>query len=190
MSLKTITKKDRKRLKEAFISCKQEIEAVGLNLGTITELKINTRATSRFGRSYFNSLGECRIEISALLLYPDIPDSMLKQFLIHEMLHTCPGCMEHGAIWNKNAELLNTTYGYTLQRVVPEETAKFVLSHAPGNENTADADALSAPTGLIRHKLICPNCNYTIIRQRNSSLVQHPEEFLCPNCNTPLKKVF
>ena len=38
------------------------------------------------------------------------------QTLAHEVLHTCPGCRNHGALWKEYAARMNGAYGYAISR--------------------------------------------------------------------------
>ena len=54
--------------------------------------RINTRAKRRLGCCIYNEKGFL-IEVSARVLEDP---ALLRQTLIHELLHTCPGCRNHG----------------------------------------------------------------------------------------------
>lgn len=40
----------------------------------------------------------------------------LKNTIIHELLHTCKGCMKHTGEWKQLAEKVNRYYGYNIKR--------------------------------------------------------------------------
>ena len=60
------------------------------------QVRVNTRAKKRYGRCIFRD-GRYEIELSARLQAAD--SSVVHTVLAHEVLHTCPGCMNHGARW-------------------------------------------------------------------------------------------
>lgn len=64
------------------------------------QVRVNTRAKKRYGRCIFRD-GRYEIELSARLQAAD--SSVVHTVLAHEVLHTCPGCMNHGARWKQYA---------------------------------------------------------------------------------------
>ena len=77
------------------------------------QVRVNGRAKTRLGCCRTSSRGHV-IEISAALCGGT--DSAIRQVLAHEVLHTCPGCSNHGAQWKLWAERMNQAYGYRIQR--------------------------------------------------------------------------
>lgn len=53
-----------------------------------------------------------------LNLIPDITlrQKRLNETILHEMIHTLPGCFNHGSTFKKYCVCLNKKYGYSLQR--------------------------------------------------------------------------
>ena len=86
-------KNARKLVERAVAEC----EAVGIKTGNIMNVLVNSRA-SRWGRctkrgSFYT------IELSVELLRDDVSDSATMDTVVHEVLHTCEGCMNHKALW-------------------------------------------------------------------------------------------
>ena len=77
------------------------------------QVRVNTRAKKRYGRCIFRD-GRYEIELSARLQAAD--SSVVHTVLAHEVLHTCPGCMNHGARWKQYAAKMGERYGYSIQR--------------------------------------------------------------------------
>lgn len=89
----------------------------GIEIGDIEEIKINSRAKSRWGRCSYNRLRDSyTIEISDRLVADNVDDMALANTLAHEMLHTAKGCMNHGVEWKRLADIMNAEYGYNIQR--------------------------------------------------------------------------
>ena len=68
----------------------------------IKALKINDRIRSRFGscrkvQSGQRDTEEYLIEVSGRLMESE--DKTIETVLLHELLHTCYGCMNHGKRW-------------------------------------------------------------------------------------------
>ena len=64
------------------------------------QVRLNTRAKKRYGRCICKN-GWYEIELSAHLVHAD--SSFVYTVLAHEVLHTCPGCMNHGPLWKQYA---------------------------------------------------------------------------------------
>lgn len=166
-----------KDLYEIFGECLDEIESMGIEVGTIKGCSINTRAKTRWGqcKKRMGNYGcEYEIEISSRLLEDEVPVQSLKNTLIHELLHTCEGCMNHGTMWKKYADIMNKQYGYNITRV-----------------NSAENLGVPIEIGAMKYKYIitCKCCGQTIRRQKMSRFVQHPNRWTCGKCNTSDWKV-
>lgn len=118
----------------------------------------NTRAVARFGccvrkgEAYY-------IEISARLL--EAGEGVVVETLAHEVLHTCPGCRNHGARWKAYAAKMTAAYGYHIART-----------------GTWEAVGL-ADEKPVNYLLVCRGCGLEIKRTRASKLVRHPERYRC-----------
>lgn len=119
---------------------------------------INPRAKSRFGCCRSTS-GRHTIEVSASLL--DAEEQAVCKVLAHEILHTCPGCANHGAKWQHWAALMSRQFGYDIHRTDSHS--------ALGLED-------SRP---VRYVVVCARCGSRIPRMKKSPLVLHPERYRC-----------
>ena len=91
------------------------------------------------------------------------------QTLAHEVLHTCPGCRNHGALWKEYAARMNGAYGYAISR-------------------TGTREALGvADVRPVRYRLVCERCGQEFCRSRRSPLVDHPERYRC-RCGGVLRR--
>ena len=127
---------------------------------------VNRRAATRFG-CCIRQGGEYRIELSARLLEAEEHGCM--QTLAHEVLHTCPGCRNHGPAWKAYAAQMNAAYGYTIART---GTCRDL-----GVEEVRTA----------RHMVVCTKCGTEFPRMKRSALVQHPERYRC-RCGGALER--
>ncbi len=122
-------------------------------------VQINTRAKTRFGRCSFKGQ-EYQIELSSRLL--DAPERSCRQTIAHELIHTCPDCMNHGNRFRYYAEKMNQKYGYHISRAnSPEEMGV--------EDNRKDA----------RYIVECRQCGKQILRTRRSALTDHPSRYQC-----------
>ena len=91
------------------------------------------------------------------------------QTLAHEVLHTCPGCRNHGALWKEYAARMNGAYGYAISR-------------------TGTCEALGVgDVRPVRPRLLCNRCGRVFCRGRRSPLVDHPERYRC-RCGGVLRR--
>ena len=135
----------------------------------LPQVRINRRAVTRFGCCIHQRDGSCLIELSARLL--EASEQACLQTLAHEVLHTCPGCGDHGRLWRAYAGRMNAAWGYHIAR-------------------TGDRAALGvAPPGEARYLVVCSRCGQRFERYRASPLVQHPERYRC-RCGGRLERKF
>lgn len=118
----------------------QECMAIGIQVGYIDDVKINRRAKARWGLCSKNRFtGKYTIEISNRLLDDSVSDTATMNTVVHEVLHTVDGCMNHGALWKKYASMVNRRYGYNVKRTtsanekglqpcVADSTAKYTVT--------------------------------------------------------------
>lgn len=99
--------------------CLDEVRDAGIQPGTIVSWEVNSRAKTRWGMCtkvpYTKSF---KIQIAYQLLADDrVSEKSCKETIIHEILHTCAGCQNHGAQWKYYASVMNQKYGYEIKRV-------------------------------------------------------------------------
>ena len=102
------------------------------------------------------------IEISKVLL--DTEEATIKEILAHEVLHTCPGCMNHGIGWKKHCQKMETALGYRLERTSSYEKL--------GLEDQRNPKA-------YRYVVECRQCGQKIYRQRKSPLTEETKRYRC-----------
>ncbi len=151
---------------------KVKAQALTLHIPFSTEIapnvEINYRAVRRFGM--------CRktgsvftIEIAAVLLSAD--EFFVAQTLAHELLHTCWGCQNHGALWQNYANCLNQAYGYHISRT-----------------NSYEEAGIDAPKQNAPYRMQCIQCGVVIERYRMSSFVRQPQKYRC-RCGGKWKRI-
>lgn len=125
----------------------------------LAEVRINTRAKTRFGRCMVLRDGRCQIELTARVVAAG--EHACKMVLAHEVLHSCKGCRNHQARWKAYAQRMNEAYGYDIQR-----------THSP------EALGVSGEKPC-RYRLRCQRCGVVLERMKKSPLVQYPERYRC-----------
>lgn len=129
---------------------------------------INTRAKKRFGQCIFRN-GMFTIELSAILL--EAPERSCRQTLAHELIHTCKGCDNHGAIFKKYAQVMNRTYGYNIKCT-----------------NTAEEMGVAGMKAEPKYIIECTSCGKRIGRDRRSKLTDQIWRYRC-RCGGTLRVV-
>lgn len=162
-----------KNLKNFVEECKNDILSLGIELGNIKEVIVNTRAKSRWGQCSYHIHGDnYTISISNRLLSDDVSDMSLKNTIAHELLHTIQGGMSHTGPWKKCADLLNSVYGYEVKRATSCE------------EKGVEIKQTSVP----RYKVKCNGCGKVWKYYRKCRtiklLLDNKGACRCPRCNS------
>ncbi|MCQ2491844.1 MAG: SprT-like domain-containing protein [Lachnospiraceae bacterium] len=162
-----------KNLDLFFRICKKQLDAIKIPYGNIVEVSVNKRFRSTWGRCHRLADGSgFRIEISGRLLENDVPEESLMQTLIHEIIHTCPNCMNHGAMWKYYADKINQAYGYRVKRTnAPEEL----------EVKARDVD--------YPYQFQCVRCGQVVKRQKMSKFVKYYKRYRCGKCGGGFKKI-
>ena len=131
------------------------------------DIKVNTRSNKRWGKCSIHN-GEYTIEIAEKLLKDDVSEEATFNTMIHELLHTCPECMNHGKQWKHWADIINTNTVYTI---------KTTTSYAEKN--------IEPPTPKIpKYTITCRDCNKKWHYNRAGTVVQKVDRCMCPYCHT------
>lgn len=130
---------------------------------------VNRRAVSRFG-CCIREGERYRIELSQRL--QGAQERACMQTLAHEVLHTCPGCRNHGAVWKRYAAQMNAAYGYAISRT-----------------STCRELGVAEPEETARYLVKCTRCGAEFARRRRSPLVQRPERYRC-RCGGTLRRIY
>lgn len=154
--------------------CMHELEAIGIEYGAIIEVKENTRAKSRWGQCK-RIPGGYSININKILLDERNSEQGLKETIIHELLHSCKGCMNHGTSWKSLAEKVNRAYGYNIKRCSSSE------------DKGVYEETKHIKTRLVNYIIKCDKCGHTYTRTRMSKAVRHPERYRCGCCGGNLR---
>lgn len=148
----------------------EQLDAIGIPYGNIDKVTINTRAKKRWGQcctTLSSRYWENRIfsiNISVELLKDNISDEALMNTIIHEILHTCENCMNHGKDWQYWANYVNDCYScYNIKRTTSFE------------EKGINRDEVIKYNYLVK----CNKCGYEWKKQKRSSVVTYPSHYHC-----------
>ena len=143
------------KLEKLYKECIQELNSIGINVpkNRIIEVKINTRSKKRYGCCKKVSKEKFLIEVSEWVM--DLNEDIIKNTIMHELIHCMPRCNNHGEYFKKYAELINVKLGYNISRTGNKER-DFIKSNLEYIEKPVK----------FRYRIICENCNQSFLRQR------------------------
>lgn len=163
-----------------YDNCLSKLEDLGIEIGVIQSVETNSRAKSRWGRcrrreAYSGTM--YAIEISSELLKDEVSDKAAEETMLHELIHTCKGCFNHGPEWKRIAEKVNRAYGYNVKRVTSAEE-KGIEVKRPDIKKIA------------KYKFVCMGCGQEIYRQRESNFTRNSNRYRCAICGGSFKQEY
>ena len=162
-------------LKIVADQCTAELESIGIKCGKVRNLEINNRAKCRLGQCMRVCIGVFDISIADFLLEEKNDINILKNTVIHELLHTVKGCFKHTGKWKLLAEEVN--------RKFPQYSIKRTFSR----EEIANLTNIKEP--IYRYTLKCKNCGQEIKRQRKTKAVTNYNNYRCGKCGGKLELI-
>jgi len=148
-------------LKEVISEATQLNIPISNNINPI--ITINTRAKGRFGQCKRRN-GSYLIEISEHLTQAE--NKYIKQTLAHEVLHTCPNCMNHGLTWKAYAMKMNMNYGYEISRA----------------DSCANMGIISPKIERAKYTITCHDCGCKTHKQRECKIIKLIDKCRCGKC--------
>ena len=139
---------------------------VGIDQKQHVELARNI--AERFNKNY--------IEISKWVM--ELNDDIIKNTIMHEIIHCFPYCNNHGKEFKKYAGYINTHLGYSVSRLGNKEEDY--------KKSNLEYD-IPQTTPNYKYKIECQKCGKYFFRQRyNKNLTRH---YRCGICGGKLKAV-
>ncbi len=164
------------RLQLLFNDCKNELDSIGIDLnnksiGEIT-ISIGKRACKRYGcckqespvksSRYVEKIGRKRyvkyalfekhnIEISKWVM--ELNTDIIKNTIMHEIIHCLPNCSNHGNEFKKYANYINYKLGYDISRL-GDKKQDLIDSNIPIEKEK------------FNYKIECSRCGYNFYRKR------------------------
>lgn len=156
-----------KNLTRLFYESMCEVKSVGLEPGDIVNVSINSRAKNRWGqtRRVMNSRYDSifSIDISDRLLHDNVSDEAAKETIIHEIIHTIPGCFDHGRQWQIAAEKINAKYPkYNIKRT-----------------NSPEEKGIQVTNDDYKYIVSCDVCHKEYGYNRAAKVIKNPNHFRC-----------
>lgn len=139
----------------------------GIEYGEIVKVELNYRAKNRFGQCRRKPNGTFELNFNYLIFDDNADDNAIMDTIIHEILHTCYGCFNHGKKWKTLANIINNATGYNVSRC----------------GNYADFGLESPKKEKARNYVFrCENCGQEIVRERMSHFVKLYDSYTCGCC--------
>ena len=185
------------KLEKLYTECIKELKTIGINIldnkevGSI-DIKISNRATKRYGcckqekpnKKYYHRIRvgrrmiikydvfhEHHIDISKWVM--DLDEKVIKNTIIHELIHCLPYCNDHGKMFKQYAGLINEKLGYEITRVGNKKK-----DYEDSNLNYAE-DSKDQ-----KHKIVCRDCGQVYFRQRLKKDLA--KKYRCSKCGGKL----
>jgi predicted SprT family Zn-dependent metalloprotease len=185
-----------KDLINLYNQCVNELKTIGIDVndkaivGDI-DIKLTTRASKRYGcckqenpdksskiiekHGYryitkYEKFNKHHIEVSSWVM--QLNNDIIKNTIMHELIHCFPYCNNHGQEFKKYAKYINQKLGYNITRVgnVKED---YEESNIPYQEKQ------------YKYKIVCEKCGQEIYRNRLSSKLL--KRYRCGKCGGKLK---
>ncbi len=174
-----MTEEEKQRyLEETAEACIGDLLRIGIPAVRPERFEINHRARKRFGQCRRERFpGGFTVSVMAALLEEGHEDA-LRSVLLHELLHTCPGCMNHGARWKRYAAKAGKELGVDLKRT--NSFREYGLA-----ETEADPRKKA-----VKHLFVCVGCGAEIPRVRESVFTKNYRKYRCAKCGGTFRKIF
>lgn len=168
--------KEYSRLVSLVDEARKELDALGIPYGKISMLEVSHTVTS-YGDCRKIGESSYRIRVNKVLL-AEAADTIVKETIIHEILHTCPGCMNHGKTWQAYASVVNDAYPrYRISRLSSCNRTHVRLK----NRDTA------------KYVATCMSCNKEYLFFKKTyvvdCLINNPTSCKCSICNNKNFKI-
>ena len=163
--------RDQTDLNNLLAKAIQEVKEQGIKPGNIDPTLYVSNAAKEFGRCTHTG-SNFEIRISKYIM--NNPEKDLMQTIVHEVLHSVAGCMNHGPQWKKVADIMNEAKGYNISRLTSISAANLTKEHQ---------------AVLTKYVVACTDCGNKIYRQRKSKLINYPELYTCGACGGELKRI-
>lgn len=181
-----------KRLNKLYLECIFELEKIGIKIldnedvGDIS-IRISTRNNKRYGAckqeepdissKYIEKIGRRKIikyskykkhniEISPWVL--ELDEKIIKNTIIHEIIHCMPDCNNHGKKFKEYANYINSKLDHDISRVGNKK------------EDYLNSNIEYKEDNRYKYKIICQKCGYTFYRQRCNK--NFSKKYRCGKC--------
>lgn len=158
------------KTKTYFDEAMQMVTQLGIPVGKITDVSVNSRFINIWGRCDKNSDKKSfRIQISRKLMEEGTRDGILDT-MIHEILHTCPRCFNHQGLWKKYAQMIYEKYGIDVKRTT-----------------SCEEKGMPAYQPKYKYTIRCTSCGREFKYKKRCFVVEHYSLYCCDHCRGKLE---
>lgn len=163
-----------KDLYKLFDSALAMCDEVGIPYGTIFNIRINNRLSRAWGRCLSQDGRKTFwIEIQGKFAKDEFStDKAVIAVIIHEIIHTCEGCWNHGAQFMEYGQRITDRFGIK------------VAAHDSAEDLTVDSIAWNASK---KYEVKC-NCR-SICKDRMCDIIKYPHTYTCRLCHGNFERV-
>lgn len=158
-----------KDLMQLYHECVADAHIVGLDISVnILRVSVNGRLSRALGRCRATR-GFCggynyEIEVQPNMLADGVDDRATKNTIMHELIHTCPGCMNHGYEFQRRAALVNRKLGYNV--------------HTTTEVSSLEAAGVQLKRKTGHYAIMCKKCGMEVERrERWGKTLEHIEHY-------------
>ncbi len=146
-----------------FQEVRKDADAAGIPYDPDTRYYGLDRCTRSLGRCHRRQTadGHMRFTITISRYISTLRLQAIKDVMMHELIHTIPGCFNHSAQFKLFADMVNRRTNGTYAVKTSYKGSKF-------QQNTP-----------YKYIVECKNCKRKIYRTRKSKLILHPELYRC-----------
>lgn len=183
------------KLQRLYKECILELNSIGINLDEkeIGQIDVNLakRKTKRYGcckqecpdkstayrkkkTIHYRKYSKHHIEISKWLM--ELNDEIIKNTIIHEIIHCMPDCNNHGSEFKRYSKLVNDKLGYNISRLGNKED-DYIKSN------------LEFKVEPLKYKyvIVCEKCGLIYYRQRIGK--NFIKKYRCGKCRGKLRLI-
>ena len=182
------------KLNNLYEKCVNELKEIGINVldtkkvGKI-DIKVSKRNNKRYGcckqekpdkacktvmrRAYKRIIRYEKFEIHHIEISPwvmELEDKIIKNTIIHELIHCFPYCNNHGEEFKKYANYINSKLGYDISR-----TGNKKEDFEKSNIEYKEAEHYN-------YKVVCIGCGQEFYRKRMQK--NFTKKYRCAKCNS------
>ena len=181
-----------RKLEELYLKCIEELDSIGIQFkNKEIHIQISKRNNKRYGcckpdENYkkirkkgfryiikYENYKKYTIEISPWVM--ELKEEVIKNTIIHELIHCMPYCSNHGEKFKKYAKMINEKLGYVINRTgnKKEDFKKSNLKYEESNN--------------YKYKIQCKECGEVYYRKRlNKNLTT---KYRCGKCRGKLELI-
>ncbi len=181
-----------KKLKKLYKECLEELKSINIGLDENVVGKIDIsfakRKTKRYGCCkqeepdkstayrekriiHYRKYNKHHIEISKWLM--DLNDDIIKNTIIHEIIHCLPDCNNHGKEFKRYSHLINEKLGYNISRLGNKK------------EDYEKSNLEFKESSKVKYVIVCESCGLIYYRQRMAK--NFTKKYRCGKCKGKLR---